>query len=163
MLLILSILVPVLFILILILILFLVYSLCRGKLGYIPITKSLSPAVVIDLSSKKSTVSTYLDESQSTMKEVLEESYSGSGAGNPLLVQRSIARQVSLESALVRNLNSPQKLGASLNAISSTGLGDCFERNPKTQETLFKNGQARSLKYARNRPSCSLIFRRVRF
>ena len=97
MLLILSILVPILFIFIVILIVFLIYSLCRGKLGYQHIGKSFSPdTVVIDLSSKKSTVSTYLDESQSTMKEMLEESYSGSGAGNPLLVQRSIARQVSL-------------------------------------------------------------------
>ena len=44
-----------------------------------------------------SKVSTYLpDESQSTTKDPLEleASYSGSGAGNPLLVQRSIARQV---------------------------------------------------------------------
>ena len=47
------------------------------------------------MSSQKS-CSTYLpDESGgSTMKEVLGDcSYSGSGAGNPLLVQRSIARQ----------------------------------------------------------------------
>ena len=45
-------------------------------------------------------MSTYLpDESQSTTKDPLEleASYSGSGAGNPLLVQRSIARQVALK------------------------------------------------------------------
>merc|ERR1719187_1814474 len=81
---------------VILLILVLLYRQCFPRLGYTMITKSLSPAVVIDLSSKKSTVSTYLDESQSTMKEILESSYSGSGAGNPLLVQRSIARQVSL-------------------------------------------------------------------
>merc|ERR1711892_847054 len=60
------------------------------------VTKPFQNTVVIDLSSKKSTVSTYLDESQSTLKEMLESTYSGSGAGNPMLVQRSIARQVSL-------------------------------------------------------------------
>ena len=45
-------------------------------------------------------MSTYLpDESQSTTKDPLEleASYSGSGAGNPLLVQRSIARQVAFK------------------------------------------------------------------
>ena len=48
-------------------------------------------------SSNKSTVSTWLDETQSTVKENLaDDSYSGSGAGNPLLVERSIARQVCL-------------------------------------------------------------------
>ena len=97
MLLVLAILVPVLVIITIILIMVVAYTQC-SKFGYHIINKSFSPAntVVIDLSSKKSTVSTYLDESQSTMKEMLEESYSGSGAGNPLLVQRSIARQVSL-------------------------------------------------------------------
>jgi len=97
MLLVLAILVPVLVIITIILILVIIYTQCT-KFGYQIINKPFSPAntVVIDLSSKKSTVSTYLDESQSTMKEMLEESYSGSGAGNPLLVQRSIARQVSL-------------------------------------------------------------------
>merc|ERR1712038_980344 len=78
----------------------LIYRLCKNP-GYqaITFTKTLNPAdaaVSIDMSSKKSTVSTYLDESQSTMKEMLESTYSGSGAGNPMLVQRSIARQVSL-------------------------------------------------------------------
>ena len=58
------------------------------------VTKPFQNTVVIDLSSKKSTVSTCLDESQSTLKEMLESTYSGSGAGNPMLVQRSIARQV---------------------------------------------------------------------
>jgi len=73
-----------------------IYKQCRPG-GYKIISKPLSGnAVVIDMSSKKSTVSTYLDESQSTMKEMLEDTYSGSGAGNPLLVQRSIARQVTL-------------------------------------------------------------------
>lgn len=59
------------------------------------VSRPFQPTVVIEwLGSNKSTVSTYLDESQSTMKENLDLSYSGSGAGNPLLVQRSIARQV---------------------------------------------------------------------
>lgn len=92
--------VPILVILMGVLIAILIYRLCRNP-GYhaITITKALNPAeaVSIDMSSKKSTVSTYLpDESQSTMKEMLEDTYSGSGAGNPLLVQRSIARQVTL-------------------------------------------------------------------
>ena len=94
----LAILVPILVVVVIILILVVLYTILRAKFGYQILNKHFSPpnTVVIDLSSKKSTVSTYLDESQSTMKDMLEESYSGSGAGNPLLVQRSIARQVSL-------------------------------------------------------------------
>ena len=94
----LAILVPILVVVVIILIMVVLYTILRAKFGYQIINKHFSPpnTVVIDLGSNKSTVSTYLDESQSTMKDMLEESYSGSGAGNPLLVQRSIARQVSL-------------------------------------------------------------------
>jgi len=96
-LLVLAISVPVLVILVLILIVVLIYKQCHPRLGYQMVSKPFQNTVVIDLSSKKSTVSTYLpDESQSTLKEMLENTYSGSGAGNPILVQRSIARQVSL-------------------------------------------------------------------
>ena len=66
-------------------------------MGYSMVAKPFQNTVVIDLSSNKSTVSTWLDETQSTVKENLaDDSYSGSGAGNPLLVERSIARQVCL-------------------------------------------------------------------
>jgi len=96
MLMILAISVSALVIIVTILTFVMIYKQCRPG-GYKIISKPLSGnAVVIDMSSKKSTVSTYLDESQSTMKDMLEETYSGSGAGNPLLVQRSIARQVTL-------------------------------------------------------------------
>ena len=96
MLMILAISVSALVIIVTILTFVMIYKQCRPG-GYKIISKPLSGnAVVIDMSSKKSTVSTYLDESQSTMKDMLEEKYSGSGAGNPLLVQRSIARQVTL-------------------------------------------------------------------
>ena len=56
--------------------------------------------LIADIKGSFKKVSTYLpDESQSTTKDPLEleASYSGSGAGNPLLVQRSIARQVALK------------------------------------------------------------------
>ena len=81
--------VPILVILMGVLIAILIYRLCRNP-GYhaITITKALNPseAVSIDMSSKKSTVSTYLpDESQSTMKEMLEDTYSGSGAGKKIV------------------------------------------------------------------------------
>lgn len=96
-LLVLAISVPVLVLLVTLLILVLLYRQCFPRLGYQMVARPFQPTVVIDwLGSNKSTVSTYLDESQSTMKENLDLSYSGSGAGNPLLVQRSIARQVSL-------------------------------------------------------------------
>jgi len=87
--------VPLLIVMVGLLILVLLYRQCYPR-GYSIVAKPLQSTVVIDLSSNKSTVTTYMDESQSTMKEILESSYSGSGAGNPLLVQRSIARQVSL-------------------------------------------------------------------
>lgn len=95
-LLVLAISVPILVVMVMILILLLIYRQCHPRFGYQMVTKPFQNTVVIDLSSKKSTVSTYLDESQSTLKEMLESTYSGSGAGNPMLVQRSIARQVSL-------------------------------------------------------------------
>jgi len=95
-LLVLAVCVPILVVLVLILTLIMVYRQCHPRLGYQMVTKPFQNTVVIDLSSKKSTVSTCLDESQSTLKEMLESTYSGSGAGNPMLVQRSIARQVSL-------------------------------------------------------------------
>jgi TGF-beta receptor type-1 len=88
--------VPILVVMVMILILLLIYRQCHPRFGYQMVTKPFQNTVVLDLSSKKSTVSTYLDESQSTLKEMLESTYSGSGAGNPMLVQRSIARQVSL-------------------------------------------------------------------
>merc|ERR1719283_383943 len=82
-LLVLAISVPVLVILVLILIVVLIYKQCHPRLGYQMVSKPFQNTVVIDLSSKKSTVSTYLpDESQSTLKEMLENTYSGSGAGN---------------------------------------------------------------------------------
>jgi hypothetical protein len=60
------------------------------------VARPFQNAVVIEWlgpnKSNKSTTSTYIDETQSTAKE--EMTYSGSGAGNPLLVPRSIARQV---------------------------------------------------------------------
>jgi len=95
-LLVLAISVPILVVMVMILILLLIYRQCHPRFGYQMVAKPFQNTVVIDLSSKKSTVSTYLDESQSTLKEMLESTYSGSGAGNPMLVQRSIARQVSL-------------------------------------------------------------------
>ena len=93
MLMVLSTLVPILVILLMILIIVLIYRQCRPGINYQFISR---PVNIDELSSKKSTVSTYIDESQSTTKDMLEETYSGSGSGHPLLVQRSIARQVSL-------------------------------------------------------------------
>jgi len=93
MLMVLSTLVPILVILLMILIIVLIYKQCRPGINYQFISR---PVNIDELSSKKSTVSTYIDESQSTTKDMLEETYSGSGSGHPLLVQRSIARQVSL-------------------------------------------------------------------
>merc|ERR1719348_2746714 len=95
-LLILTISVPLVVLLLTILIILLIYRQCFPRFGYQPVAKPFPSTVVIDLSSNKSMVSTYLDESQSTTKESLEDTYSGSGAGNPMLVQRSIARQVNL-------------------------------------------------------------------
>jgi len=93
--------VPVLVVLVIVLILVLLYRQCFPRLGYTMVARPFQNTVVIEwLGSNKSTVSTYLpDESQSTTKDPLEleASYSGSGAGNPLLVQRSIARQVALK------------------------------------------------------------------
>jgi len=100
-LLVLAISVPVLVVLVIVLILVLLYRQCFPRLGYTMVARPFQNTVVIEwLGSNKSTVSTYLpDESQSTTKDPLEleASYSGSGAGNPLLVQRSIARQVALK------------------------------------------------------------------
>jgi len=96
-LLILTISVPIVVVLLVILISLLIYRQCSPKFAYQMVAKPFPSTVVIDLSSNKSMVSTYLaDESQSTMKESLDSTYSGSGAGNPMLVQRSIARQVNL-------------------------------------------------------------------
>jgi len=98
MLLVLAICVPIMVILMIILILILIYKQCRPS-RYHLVTKPLDNTVVIDMSSKSggSTVTgtTYLGDS-STQKDTFEDTYSGSGAGNPLLVERSIARQVSL-------------------------------------------------------------------
>lgn len=89
--------VPLVVLMLFILVMLLIYRQCFPRFGYQMVAKPFQNTVVIDLSSNKSTVSTYLtDESQSTMKESLESTYSGSGSGNPMLVQRSIARQVNL-------------------------------------------------------------------
>ena len=53
------------------------------------------PLIPLDMQSQKSTMSTYLTGDGSTQKEMLEDS-SGSGAGNPQLEERTIARQVRL-------------------------------------------------------------------
>jgi len=96
-LLILTISVPIVVLLLVILIILLIYRQCSPRFTYQMVAKPFPSTVVIDLSSNKSMVSSYLaDESQSTMKESLDSTYSGSGAGNPMLVQRSIARQVNL-------------------------------------------------------------------
>jgi len=97
-LLILAISVPTVVLLLVILIILLIYRQCSPRSAYQMVGKPYPSTIVVDLSSSKSVVSTYLaDESQSTQKESLESTYSGSGAGNPMLVQRSIARQVSLK------------------------------------------------------------------
>jgi len=89
--------VPLVVVLLLVLILVLLYRQCFPSFRYQMVSKPFQNTVVIDLGSAKSTASSYLtDESQSTMKESLESTYSGSGSGNPLLVPRSIARQVNL-------------------------------------------------------------------
>lgn len=96
-LLILAITVPIITLALIILISILIYRQCHPRFGYQMVSKPVQNTVVIDLGSKLPlTSSTCLDESQNTLKEMLESTCSGSGAGLPILVQRSIARQVSL-------------------------------------------------------------------
>jgi len=96
-LLILAIAVPIITLALIILISILIYRQCHPRFGYQIVSKPVQNTVVIDLSSKNNlTASTCLDESQTTLKEMLESTCSGSGSGLPILVQRSIARQVSL-------------------------------------------------------------------
>ena len=66
-----------------------------SRFGYQMVSKPVQNTVVIDLSSNNQlTGSTCVDESQSILKCMIESTCSGSGAGLPILVQRSIARQV---------------------------------------------------------------------
>eukprot|EP00088_Acartia_fossae_P017910 TRINITY_DN20255_c0_g1_i1.p1 TRINITY_DN20255_c0_g1~~TRINITY_DN20255_c0_g1_i1.p1 ORF type:complete len:556 (+),score=99.37 TRINITY_DN20255_c0_g1_i1:38-1705(+) len=94
--LILSILIPVVFLALFALIVILIYKQCQPRLGYQVVSKPVQNTVVIDISSNRTLSSHIVDDSQSTLKEMLESTCSGSGAGLPILVQRSIARQVSL-------------------------------------------------------------------
>lgn len=95
-LLILAITVPIITIILIILISILIYRQCHPRLGYQMVAKPIQNTVVIDLGSSKPLASC-LDETQtSSLKEIWESTCSGSGAGLPILVQRSIARQVSL-------------------------------------------------------------------
>jgi len=96
-LLILAIAVPIITLALVILISILIYRQCHPRFGYQMVAKPIQNTVVIDLgSSRPLTSSGCMDESQSTLKDMIESTCSGSGAGLPILVQRSIARQVSL-------------------------------------------------------------------
>ncbi|XP_023329711.1 TGF-beta receptor type-1 [Eurytemora carolleeae] len=96
-LLILAIAVPIITLALIILISILIYRQCHPRFGYQMVSKPVQNTVVIDLSSNQQlTGSTCVDESESILKCMLESTCSGSGAGLPILVQRSIARQVSL-------------------------------------------------------------------
>jgi len=90
--------VPICIVVLLLLLIVLIHRQCRQVTRYQIVDKPIQNTVVIDLSSTKSANSTgFLDDSQTTtIKEMLEMTCSGSGSGLPLLVQRSIARQVSL-------------------------------------------------------------------
>lgn len=90
--------VPVITLALIILISILVYRQCHPRFGYHIVAKPVQNTVVIDLTSQHAVTSSSscLDESQNTLKEMLDSTCSGSGAGLPILVQRSIARQVSL-------------------------------------------------------------------
>jgi len=110
--------VPMITLALIILISILIFRQCHVKLGYHIVSGKQHPpttvqnTVVIDLSKQTltggsngngtvatMTSSSCLDASQnSTLKEMLDTATcSGSGAGLPILVQRSIARQVSLQ------------------------------------------------------------------
>jgi len=96
---ILSIAVPVVTLALVALISILIYRQCQPRfgLGYQVVTRPpVQNTVVIDLSSNRTLSSHVVDESQSTLKEMLDSTCSGSGSGLPMLIQRSIARQVSL-------------------------------------------------------------------
>lgn len=80
--------VPVCTLILVLMIAVLIYRQCYPA-GYKMVAPPVQNTVVIDFSSN-------IHESQSTLKEMLDTSCSGSGSGLPLLVQRSIARQVCL-------------------------------------------------------------------
>jgi len=94
--LILSISVPIVTLTLVSLISILIYKQCQPRFGYQVVSRPIQNNVIIDLGNSRSISSQMVDDSQSTLKEMLESTCSGSGAGLPILVQRSIARQVSL-------------------------------------------------------------------